>query len=1498
MPNGERIQFGRNVNFIFETHDLRFASPATISRMGMIFLSDPIYDEQAVVNKWSAACTSPLQPEIASLSSQCLNLLARKATSLSSGSSVNSALDNWSSWLTHSSDATEFRLKSLQLTALSLPKNLSSKFISENGRSAGLDDENVKRILVSFWSEQSKRVEIFQDQFDEDDSNFVKTASVQSLMHLISDGIRQEVPLLLMGSEGAGKIQIVSAAAKQLRSTSALVVHCNTQTTSEQVLHCLSAGCVTVTSPKGLVLRPKLFDRLVVVIKNIQLPLPDKYGSVSLLSWLLSALTFGGFYTNELAFVRLEKITFVATISSPKDDIPLSALIHPRLAEQLVLIQVPETTEEHLRLISQTLLKRRFSLSIDENSAEKMAPMIAQSIVSLFSAIRKRFHPGLQSHYRFSMRHITRWIDNIALYNLDNNVPMALSNEAKRIFCDVLTKDKERAELDGLISQTFRIDSQKLEGCCFIPECKALGFQQNRLDLCQVDIRSLDPHVVKDVTNFSHERSHQPIVLSTESMQSLVRCLRLISMPDGHAILVGKSGCGRHLSIELASFMLDIKVFRPAISRNYKAKNFIADLKQLLSWTGIDNHPYVLLLDDNAFVDGTMWEFLDALLSSWQVPGMYARDEFEALLSSIKEEFETSGHTTVSDLFFSRVRRNLHVVVIVESATFPKLCDAHPVFLSKCQVVWQDHWNRDTLNEISLHFLRTSAFSNDKNQMNSLEKALDTLVQAHEWCELQLGSSPRQFLVLLQTFFSIFSRLHTKYSDRFHRLADGLQKLQDASEFVAKLKLEANEQSLVLFEKQKQADAALKEISDSMMRSAQQKQELEALNITLQKEEQVMNVQKSAVQEELKSVEPLVQSARESVGQIRSEHLSEMRSLRAPPAVVRDVLEGVLRLMGIYDVSWNSMKSFLGKRTIKEEIMNFDARNIAKNVRESVQQLISQKPDSFDEATVKRSSVAAAPLALWVKANIQYAMVIDKIEPLESELKRLEESLDKSQKRVSALKSELDLVDENVARLRANFAEKTREVEHLKEHLAKATKVIEGAETLLSGLTGEQTRWNRSKDILDGVMITLAENCRFASAYLVYLGRFTEAKRSSISATWKSSLQMTFSGDFCTFLASEADVLTWKSQGLAGDMGSIENAIIILNAYQPPLIIDPSNQCFEWLQNHFRERKIDIISLKDANFGKSLELAIRFGKTLLVTNVDQIDPSLAALLRRDYVKQGTRTTVALGDKVVDVDENFKIFLLSRDKNFSLSAQYDGLVAEINFSMTEQGFAGQLLGLILENDRPELEENRRKLIKKEEELKSELFSLEDMLLQQLSDARGNILENQPLLESLSALKSKSSAIEESLMESALAQQKLEQERNKYVPLSVFASKLYASIEELSEFNLMYCFGSEFFVRMFKQVLRNPAGQANDPLARCSILTKLLEQTAFYQIKPSLFKADHNLFAIHLIRRLHPYHCSEVQWKVFVGEETIQTNPGIPSWIDPQPGIRRLLVRNPI
>ena len=64
MPSGERIQFSPNVNFIFETHDLKFASPATVSRMGMIFLDQESSDVKCIVSAWLKKQPAELQMKL------------------------------------------------------------------------------------------------------------------------------------------------------------------------------------------------------------------------------------------------------------------------------------------------------------------------------------------------------------------------------------------------------------------------------------------------------------------------------------------------------------------------------------------------------------------------------------------------------------------------------------------------------------------------------------------------------------------------------------------------------------------------------------------------------------------------------------------------------------------------------------------------------------------------------------------------------------------------------------------------------------------------------------------------------------------------------------------------------------------------------------------------------------------------------------------------------------------------------------------------------------------------------------------------------------------------------------------------------------------------------------------------------------------------------------------------------------------------------------------
>ena len=57
-----------------------------------------------------------------------------------------------------------------------------------------------------------------------------------------------------------------------------------------------------------------------------------------------------------------------------------------------------------------------------------------------------------------------------------------------------------------------------------------------------------------------------------------------------------------------------------------------------------------------------------------------------------------------------------------------------------------------------------------------------------------------------------------------------------------------------------------------------------------------------------------------------------------------------------------------------------------------------------------------------------------------------------------------------------------------------------------------------------------------------------------------------------------------------------------------PLIIDPSGQAIEFVQNKYKNSKIQKTSFLDKAFMKTLASAVRFGTTLLVENVESIDP--------------------------------------------------------------------------------------------------------------------------------------------------------------------------------------------------------------------------------------------------------------------------------------------------
>uniref|UniRef100_A0A670YBW7 Dynein heavy chain ATP-binding dynein motor region domain-containing protein n=1 Tax=Pseudonaja textilis TaxID=8673 RepID=A0A670YBW7_PSETE len=75
--------------------------------------------------------------------------------------------------------------------------------------------------------------------------------------------------------------------------------------------------------------------------------------------------------------------------------------------------------------------------------------------------------------------------------------------------------------------------------------------------------------------------------------------------------------------------------------------------------------------------------------------------------------------------------------------------------------------------------------------------------------------------------------------------------------------------------------------------------------------------------------------------------------------------------------------------------------------------------------------------------------------------------------------------------------------------------------------------------------------------------------------------------------------------------------------------------------------------------------------------MDGVEPVLYPLLRKDLVAQGPRYVVQIGDKTIDYNEEFHLFLSTRNPNPYIPPDAASIVTEVNFTITRSGLRGQV-----------------------------------------------------------------------------------------------------------------------------------------------------------------------------------------------------------------------------
>lgn len=405
----------------------------------------------------------------------------------------------------------------------------------------------------------------------------------------------------------------------------------------------------------------------------------------------------------------------------------------------------------------------------------------------------------------------------------------------------------------------------------------------------------------------------------------------------------------------------------------------------------------------------------------------------------------------------------------------------------------------------------------------------------------------------------------------------------------------------------------------------------------------------------------------------------------------------------------------------------------------------------------------------------------------------------------------------------------------------------------------------------------LPVQCLLAAGFCIYLAKSPEDVRLRVMGEWCDAVDIR-QFNFLRRMSSESDMLVFKSEGLPADELSMQNANVLLNAHHAaPLIIDPATAALNWLKTHLSAKKctLEVLPHNDPRFQTQVELAVRFGKTLIISEVDGVEPLLYPLLRKDLSRQGPRMVVPVGEKLVDYNENFRVFLATRNPFPDLPPDASAIVTEVNFSVTRSGLEGQLLGVTIKHEQPELEKQKSSLLKREEDFKVQLASLEKELLETLASAEGDILQNQKLLDTLAKTKAASKEIADALEESAMKSEELDRQREQYRPFAEHGSALYFLLQLLRNVEHMYQFSLPSFVTLFSKTL-DESMDFDDVASRIAQLKPMLEKSVLFDTSRALFKEHRLMFALHLVHKIHPSAIDETEWDFFVG--TLAPDPG--------------------
>ncbi|XP_066237508.1 dynein axonemal heavy chain 17 isoform X2 [Saccopteryx leptura] len=1504
LASNERIPLNRTMRLVFEISHLRTATPATVSRAGILYINPADLGWNPVVNSWLER--RKVQSEKANLMilfdkylPMCLDKVRvgfKKITPVPEITVIQMVLYLLECLLTEKNTPPDspkelyelyfvfacfwaFGGAMFQDQLIDYRVEFSKWWINEfktikfPSQGTIFDyylDPDTKKFLP--WTEKVPSFELDPDvPLQASLVHTMETIRIRYFMDLLMEKSR---PVMLVGSAGTGKSVLMGDKLASLNTDHYLVqaVPFNFYTTSAMLQGVLEKP---LEKKSGRNYGPPGTRKLIYFIDDMNMPEVDKYGTVAPHTLIRQHMDHGHWYDRQkLTLKDVHSCQYVACMNPTAG----SFTIDPRLQRHFCVFAVSFPGQEALMTIYSTILSQHLAYRSAPMVVQRMTSQLVASALALHQKVTTTFLPtAIRFHYVFNLRDLSNIFQGL-LFSTAEVLRTPLDfvriwlHEAERVYGDKMVDGKDQETLHRVtIASTKKFFDELGEEFLFAKPNIFSHFAQGIGDpkyFPVTDVAHLNKLLVDILDSYNEVNAVMNLVLFEDAVAHICRINRILESPRGNALLVGVGGSGKQSLSRLAAYISALDVFQITLKKGYGIPDLKVDLSTQYIKSAVKNIPSVFLMTDSQVAEEQFLVLINDLLASGEIPGLFTDEELENIISSMRPQVKSMGMTDTREMcwkfFIEKVRRQLKVILCFSpvGSVLRVRARKFPAVVNCTAIDWFHEWPEDALVSVSARFLEeTEGIQPEVKTSISLFMAyVHTTVNEMSKVYLAIErrynyTTPKTFLEQIKLYQNLLAKKRMELVAKIERLENGLMKLQSTASQVDDLKAKLAIQEAELKQKNENTDKLIHVVGVETEKVSKEKAIADEEEIKVEVINKNVTEKQKACETDLAKAEPALLAAQEALDTLNKNNLTELKSFGSPPDAVVNVTAAVMILTAPggkipKDKSWKAAKIMMGKvDTFLESLKKYDKEHIPEVCLKAFKPY--QGNPTFDPEFIRSKSTAAAGLCSWCINIVRFYEVYCDVAPKRQALEEANAELAEAQDKLSRIKNKIAELNANLSNLTSAFEKATAEKIKCQQEADATNRVISLANRLVGGLASENIRWAESVENFKLQGVTLCGDVLLISAFVSYVGYFTKKHRNELMEKFwvpyinklKVPIPITNGLDPLTLLTDDADVATWNNQGLPSDRMSTENATILCNTERWPLIVDAQLQGIKWIKNKYGS-ELKAIRLGQKSYLDIIEQAISEGDTLLIENIGEtVDPVLDPLLGRNTIKKGK--FIKIGDKEVEYHPQFRLILHTKYFNPHYKPEMQAQCTLINFLVTRDGLEDQLLAAVVAKERPDLEQLKANLTKSQNEFKIVLKELEDTLLARLSAASGNFLGDTALVENLETTKHTACEIEEKVQEAKITEVKINEARENYRPAAERASLLYFILNDLNKINPIYQFSLKAFNVVFEKAILKTA-PADEVKQRVINLTDEITYSVYMYTARGLFERDKLIF----------------------------------------------------